>query len=149
MRYKIGSPHRPLIRCVDRTISKTKSINLYIKIIRAQDSRASPENPRIQTVIRADPRKADDISSIFGFVWVVARSPRSSRSPRYCPAFCSIPSSRPPPRVCKRLLFVERGCEGILFVTLTGCLFLFYFQSSRPFLSRIWSPSFRVSFKIS
>ena len=31
--------------------------------MRAQRARASPENPRIQTVIRADPRKAD-ISSI-------------------------------------------------------------------------------------
>jgi hypothetical protein len=28
--------------------------------MRAQGSRASPENPRIQTVIRADPRKADE-----------------------------------------------------------------------------------------
>jgi hypothetical protein len=27
--------------------------------MRAQDARASPEGPRIQTVIRADPRKAD------------------------------------------------------------------------------------------
>jgi hypothetical protein len=28
--------------------------------MRAQDARASPESPRIQTVIRADPRKADE-----------------------------------------------------------------------------------------
>jgi hypothetical protein len=27
--------------------------------MRAQEARASPENPRIQTVIRADSRKAD------------------------------------------------------------------------------------------
>jgi hypothetical protein len=28
--------------------------------MRVQRARASPENPRIQTVIRADPRKADE-----------------------------------------------------------------------------------------
>jgi hypothetical protein len=33
-------------------------INIY-KTTRAQEARASPESPRIQTVIRADPRKAD------------------------------------------------------------------------------------------
>jgi hypothetical protein len=29
--------------------------------MRAQSARASPESPRIQTVIRADPRKADNV----------------------------------------------------------------------------------------
>jgi hypothetical protein len=29
--------------------------------MRVQRARASPESPRIQTVIRADPRKADDV----------------------------------------------------------------------------------------
>jgi hypothetical protein len=32
--------------------------------MRAQGARASPESPRIQTVIRADPRKADAIMKL-------------------------------------------------------------------------------------
>jgi hypothetical protein len=33
--------------------------------MRAQGARASPESPRIQTVIRADPRKADVVELVY------------------------------------------------------------------------------------